>query len=358
VSATLTNPVDHNPVHAPAGKNTLDVGRLSNFISNEITGIAASVQLTRVSGGQSNPTFFVIAGDRNFVLRMQPHGDLLPSAHAVDREFRILAALARSEVPVPAVYRYCEDRTIVGTPFYLMERVSGRIFESAEIPNACPEVRREMYFSAVETLAALHRTDWNTLGLADFGKAGNYFARQIARWGRQWQSSPTRASPAIDSLIDWLPRNIPDSDHTTICHGDFRIGNLIFHPTEPKVVAILDWELSTLGHPLADLAFFCIPFHTQRHEYGGIADLNRSELGIPSQSELVNHYAHLVGETVRLEPFHLAFALFRFAIIFAGIEARAAQGNASDPNAANTAGLSDCFADRACSLVGISAKAS
>jgi aminoglycoside phosphotransferase (APT) family kinase protein len=271
----------------------------------------------------------------------------------VDREFRIMAALAHSAVPVPEMILYSDDRSIVGTPFYLMERVEGRVFSAADIAGVDAASRAAMYRSATEVLARLHTMDWARCGLADFGKPGNYFQRQINRWSRQWQSSKTKEIPEIDRLAAWLPNHIPTDERTAICHGDYRIGNLMFHVTEPRVVAVLDWELSTLGHPLADLGFFCIPFHTAPEEYGGIVGLDRAALGIPSEDEIVAHYSSVVGGNEILQPFHLAFALFRFAVIFAGIQARAAQGNAADPNADAVAHLSTAFAMRACDLVGI-----
>ena len=291
--------------------------------------------------------------NENLVLRMQPHGDLLPSAHAVDREFRILAALSATDVPVPGTVCFSDDRSVVGTPFYLMERVEGRVFRGAEIAGVTPDDRRLMYRDAARTLGRLHRLDWAALGLEDYGRPGNYFGRQVARWTRQWQSSKRREVPAIERLIDWLPDRIPADERVAISHGDYRIGNLIFHPTEPRVVAVLDWELSTLGHPLADLAFFCIPYHTSPEEYRGILGLDHAALGIPPEAEIVGLYEEILGHDDVLEPFHLAFSLFRFAVIFAGIEARAAGGNATGADATSYAWLSDAFAERACALAGI-----
>ncbi len=332
----------------------VDIDRLAAFIAEHVTGgRVESVTVEPVAGGQSNPTYFVEAGARRLVLRAQPQGELLPSAHAVDREFRVMGALAESEVPVPTVLCYSEDRSITGTSFYLMERIDGRVFRNAELEGVTPAERRLMYLSAAETLAKLHRVDWKAVGLGDYGRPGDYFTRQLNRWSRQWQASKAREIPAIDRLIAWLPDHIPPSDRTTIAHGDFRMGNLIFHPTEPKVAAVLDWELSTLGHPLADLGFFCIPYHTLAKEYGGVMDLDAEALGIPAEREIVDRYRRAVGDDEPMKPFHVAFALFRFAVIFAGIEARAAHGNAAGANAASIGWLADAMATRGCEVARI-----
>jgi aminoglycoside phosphotransferase (APT) family kinase protein len=338
------------------GSNDLDpdrVLRLERYIAEHVPGARGPLSTERIGGGQSNPTFFVTMGDRRMVLRMQPEGELLPSAHAVDREFRVMAALAGSGVPVPRMLAYSDDRAIVGTKFFLMERVAGRVFQGAEIPGVPATDRHAMYLSAVATLARLHKAEWRALGLGDFGKRGNYFRRQIERWTRQWQASRSREIPEIDRLIEWLPSRIPEDDRVVICHGDYRIGNLMFDAHGTEVAAVLDWELATLGHPLADLAFFCIPFHTAAAEYRGVRDLDQRALGIPSEAELVAHYSRVLGEPVALLPFHLAFALFRFAVIFVGIEARAAQGNAAGGDAASVGKLSGVFAARACSIAGL-----
>jgi len=327
----------------------VDIDRLSAFIAEHITGgRCETVFVEPVAGGQSNPTYFITTDGRQLVLRSQPRGELLPSAHAIDREYRVMSALAQSDVPVPAVLCYSEDRSITGTPFYLMERVEGRVYRNAALEGVSPKERRLMYLSAAETLAKLHCVDWKGVGLGDYGRSGDYFGRQLNRWSRQWLASKTREIPEIDRLIAWLPSHVPDSDHTAIAHGDFRLGNLIFHPTEPHVAAVLDWELSTLGHPLADLGFFCIPYHTLANEYGGVMDLDAEALGIPDEREIVDHYRHAVGDDEPLRPFHVAFALFRFAVIFAGVEARAAQGNAADADAASVGWLAEAMAKRGC----------
>ncbi|HEV7259439.1 MAG TPA: phosphotransferase family protein [Bosea sp. (in: a-proteobacteria)] len=326
-----------------------DPARLDAFLRSALPGRAAGpMVLERISGGQSNPTFFLSypdAGTR-LVLRKKPPGPLLPSAHAVDREYRILKALAGSAVPVPPVVLFHEAEDIVGTPFYLMERLDGRVFHDTALPGVTPEQRRAMYLAMAETLAALHGFDWQAAGLADFGKPGNYYARQIARWGRQWQETKTREIAAVDRVFDWLTANLDESPETTIVHGDFRLGNLMFAPDEPRVVAVLDWELSTLGHPLSDAAFSCLPWHSTPQMYAGIVGLDRQDLGIPTQAEYLERYCTAAG---RKGPgrFHLAFSLLRFAVILDGIAARAKAGNAAAENAVAVGEMAESFALRA-----------
>jgi aminoglycoside phosphotransferase (APT) family kinase protein len=232
-----------------------------------------------------------------------------------------------------------------------MERVDGRVFHDSALPGVGPDERRAMYLSMAETMAKLHNADWAGIGLSDYGKPGSYFARQIGRWTKQWQLSRTREIPEVDRLIAWLPAHMAPDDETTICHGDFRLGNLMFHPTEPRVVAVLDWELSTLGHPLADAAFSCLIWHSPPELYGGILGLNLKALGIPAQAEYLEHYYRAAGRTGGVEAFHLVFSLFRFAVILEGIAARAKAGNAAADNAAQVGDLSVAFARRAVELI-------
>jgi aminoglycoside phosphotransferase (APT) family kinase protein len=336
--------------HAPP----FDYDNLRRTLAARLPDATGSMEVTGISGGQSNPTFFVrFEGGGDFVLRKQPPGELLPSAHAIDREYRILRSLSDSPVPVPQALIYCEDRTVIGTPFYIMQRCEGRIFHEAAMPGLSPAERRAIYDSMNDTLVALHQIDWQERGLADFGRPGNYFSRQIARWTRQYQTARVRDVPEIETLITWLPDNIPPGDETTIAHGDFRPGNLIIHPTEPRVVAVLDWELSTLGHPLADLGYNCISWHTLPEQYGGIRGLDLPSLGIPALEDYVARYFQGVGRENSLLPFHVAFSLFRLAVIFEGIAGRAAQGNANSDSAAEVSALGQIYAARACSLLGL-----
>lgn len=357
--AALTSPLP--PPNMPAmsacpasAPPEFDPTRLDAFLRSALPDRAAGrLELERISGGQSNPTFFASypeAGTR-LVLRKKPPGPLLPSAHAVEREYRILKALAGSAVPVPPVLLLHEAEDVVGTPFYLMERLEGRVFHETALPGIAPTDRRAMYFAMAETLAALHGFDWQAAGLADFGKPGNYYARQLARWGRQWRETKTQDIPAIDRAIDWLGAHLDETPDTTIVHGDFRMGNLMFAPAEPKVVAVLDWELSTLGHPLSDVAFSCLPWHSTPEMYAGIVGLDREALGIPTQAEYIDRYCAAAGRTQGPGRFHIAFSLFRFAVILDGIAARAKTGNAAAENAVAVGAMAASFAQRAASVI-------
>jgi aminoglycoside phosphotransferase (APT) family kinase protein len=298
-------------------------------------------------GGQSNPTFLLATDRGEFVLRKQPPGKLLPSAHAVDREFRILSALSETDVPVPRPIFYCSDRDVTGTPFYVMERLAGRVFWSPALPEISRDERGGIYFAMIDALARLHLVDWKAAGLSDYGKPGSYFSRQIARWARQWQSSRTRDNPPIDKLAEWLPKNIPPGDgETVIVHGDFRLDNMMFHEREPRVIGIFDWELSTLGHPLADLAYNCIRYHLDSRLYNGLMDLDLDALGLPHEEEYIRHYLDRTGRSGTLTPFHVSFALFRIAVILEGVLARAIAGNASSTDAFKMGPLAIALATR------------
>jgi aminoglycoside phosphotransferase (APT) family kinase protein len=340
-------------VSSGADRNTIGFGpdALDAFLKATVPGVAGALRLERIAGGQSNPTFFVSYDNRRLVLRKQPPGDLLPSAHAIDREYRIISALAATDVPVPPALLYCADRAVVGTPFYVMERLDGRVFHDCTLPGVSPADRRGMYASMAQKLAALHNVDFTALGLGDFGKPGNYFPRQIGRWTRQWQLSRTREDAYIERLISWLPQHIPADNITSLVHGDYRIGNLMFHPTEPRVVALLDWELSTLGHPLADVAHSAMAWLSLPDEYGGLLGRDLETLGIPDLEHYKTDYAAAARHSAQVTNFHMAFALFRWAVIFEGIAARAKAGNANSENAAETGRLAAAFARRAAELV-------
>jgi aminoglycoside phosphotransferase (APT) family kinase protein len=328
-----------------------DTARLETYLKALLPGIKGSMSVERIGGGQSNPTYWLRFADRTMVLRKQPAGELLPSAHAVDREHRVMAALAATGVPVPKMLHLCTDRSIVGTLFYVMEALDGRVIHDSSIPGVSQAERAAMYDSMNGVLARLHQVDWQAVGLAGFGKPGNYFARQISRWTRQWHASKTREIPAIDRLIAWLPANLPaGDDETAIVHGDFRLGNLMFHPREPRVIAILDWELSTLGHPLADLAHNCLLWHATRAMYYGVEDLDQAALGIPTEEGYVRRYCERTGRG-GLTAFHLAFAMFRFAVIFEGIAQRARIGTAAAADAEKVGRLSVDYAERAYALI-------
>ena len=330
----------------PERQPDLDTARLDAFLRREIAGLEGEMTMAKIPGGQSNPTFFVSYDNRRLVLRKRP-ANALPSAHAVDREFRVMRALRASAVPVPETLLYHDGDDIIGSAFYVMERLEGRVFSDCSLPGVAPEERRTMFLAMADTLADLHRVDWNAVGLGDYGKPGNYFQRQIARWSRQWELSKRRDMPELTRLLAWLPANLPDGDVTAISHGDFRIGNLMFHPTEPRVVGVLDWELSTLGHPLADLAYSALAWRLLPTEYMGMRGADLAALGIPTESEYLQRYYERMGGGDRVQPFHYAFALFRLAVIFEGIAARAQSGQASSANAAEVGELSVDFARRA-----------
>jgi aminoglycoside phosphotransferase (APT) family kinase protein len=347
---------------APALPETIPVREAHRFATGPLEdflvaqGLGRLAGLRQMRGGQSNPTFLVVAGDgAEYVLRKQPPGKLLPSAHAVDREFRVLSALAGTEVPVPRAIAYCADAAVIGTPFYLMERLRGRVFWDPALPELPREARAGIYDGMNAALASLHRADWRALGLADYGRPGNYFGRQIERWSKQWAASKTRENPAIDRLAEWLPAHIPpsdqDLDETAICHGDFRLDNMIFHPEEPRVIGILDWELATLGHPLADLGYNCIPYNTSAEAYRGLLGRDLAALGIPDQDAYVERYRARTGRADGITPFHLAFALFRLAVILEGVLARARAGNASSADAEAKGSLGLLLAERGWELV-------
>lgn len=328
-----------------------DPRRLEDFLRRHVDGLKGQMRMERIGGGQSNPTWFISFDNRELVLRKQPVGPLLPGAHAVDREARVMRALVDSDLPVPNVVLFHSEADVIGTPFYVMDRVPGRVFASCSLPGLERDERAAIYLAMGNTMARLHRVDWQAAGLADFGRPGDYFTRQIARWSRQWDLSRTRDNADIEFLRAWLPAHLPEQTETTLCHGDFRLGNLMFHPTEPHVVAVLDWELSTLGHPLADVAFNCLAWRTLPTEYGGIRGLDLDALGIPTEDEYLRAYYRDSGRRDGITAFHFAFALFRMAVIFEGIAARALAGNAASDDAAEVGKLTAAFACRAVEFV-------
>lgn len=293
--------------------------------------------ISQFQGGQSNPTFLLESGGSKYVLRKKPPGKLLPSAHMVEREYKVIAALKNTDVPVPEALHLCEDETVIGTPFYLMRYVEGRVAEHPRLDGMKPDQRTATFQAAADTLARLHSVDYEAVGLGDFGKPGNYLSRQISRWSKQYEASRTGDNPAMDELTRWLPENLPNDDQTTIAHGDYRLGNLMLHPEREEVVAVLDWELSTLGHPLSDLAYCCIPYHlpTETPGLGGLDGLDLKKLGIPEEQEFVRMYSEAVGREGGIPewPFYTAFALFRLAAILQGVYKRALDGNAANANA-------------------------
>ena len=316
--------------------HAFDEARLSAYLRDNIEGYQPPATVLQFSGGQSNPTFLLETPDKKYVLRKKPPGELLPSAHMIEREYRIFAALQESDVPVPKMYLLCEDEALVGTPFYVMEYLDGRVFRDPSLPQVAKAERGKIYAAMADTLAALHAIDWRAAGLADFGKHSAYVERQIRLWTRQFRAAETEPNPAMERLIEWLPENIPADDTTTIAHGDFRLENLIFHPSEPRPLALLDWELSTLGHPLSDLAYNCMAYHLPHDTPGvkGLCDLDLAALNIPAERDYVAAYCARSGRAGIADwRFYRSFAMFRSASILQGVYARALQGSASAANA-------------------------
>jgi aminoglycoside phosphotransferase (APT) family kinase protein len=317
-------------------RHSFDTARLAAWMQTHIAGFAGPIEVQQFAGGQSNPTFLVQSPSRRYVLRRKPPGKLLPSAHAVDREFRVLAALKDTGVPVAHVHALCEDSEVIGSAFYVMDYVEGRIFWDALLPEVAAKERRDVYREMVRVLAALHSVDYAAVGLSDYGKPGRYVERQVARWTQQYRASETEKIEAVERLIEWLPKHIPADEQTSIVHGDFRLDNTIFHPTEPRILAVLDWELSTLGHPLVDLAYYCMRYHLPVAEFRGLGGVEAKTYMIPTEAECVAQYCSLRG----IEPvapkdwaYYLAFCMFRLAGILQGVLARALQGNASSVTA-------------------------
>ena len=310
--------------------------RLESYLIERLPGFRGPLVVSQFLLGQSNPTFLLETPDARFVMRKKPPGTLLQSAHQVEREYRIISALANTNVPVPRTYLLCEDTEVVGTSFFLMDYVEGRILSEPMLPGLSREERASVYDSMNHTLARLHQVDFRSVGLGDYGRPEGYVARQVARWTKQYKASETEPIEAMDRLIEWMRSHIPAEDETTIAHGDFRLGNLILHPTEPRIIAVLDWELSTLGHPLADLAWNCLAYHypAELADTGSFAGQDLDALGIPSEEEYLASYCRRVGRPNAGDYlFFVAFAFFRGAAISQGIAMRAKLGNASAPDA-------------------------
>ena len=309
----------------------IDAAALDRHLAAQLPGYRGPLSIRQFTGGQSNPTYLLQTPTARYVLRRKPPGELLPSAHAVDREFRVMSALGQAGLPVPRTLLLCEDAAVIGTMFYLMAFVEGRHFWDPTLPGLAPAERAALYDAMNAALAELHRADPAALGLGDFGRPGNYFARQIARWSKQYKASETQPIAAMERLIAWLPDHVPEGEETAVVHGDYRIDNLIFHPTEPRVLAILDWELSTLGHPLADIAYNAMAWRFPPALFRGIGGLDLEALGIPSEAEYLAAYCRRTNRAaVPYWPFYMAYSMFRIAAILQGVYARALAGNAAD----------------------------
>jgi aminoglycoside phosphotransferase (APT) family kinase protein len=329
-----------------------DERALDVYLTQHIDGYEAGLVVRQFEGGQSNPTFALRAGTREFVLRKQPPGALLPSAHQVDREYRVMDALAGSDVPVPKMYVLCEDPAVIGTKFYVMEKVAGRVFTDLLLPSMDNSQRRAVYKDLARVLAALHCVDHRAVGLAEFGKPGNYFTRQISRWSKQYIASQTEGLPAMDKLMEWLPAHTPDVDETVIVHGDYRLGNMLIHPTQPRIAAVLDWELSTLGHPLADLGYVCMDYHSDSYISAGLSRPDLADFGIPSEREFIADYCGYAGRgAIEGWDFYVIYNLFRSAAIIQGVYKRGLDGNASSDTAIGFKDACRMRADRAWGLV-------
>lgn len=307
---------------------------LRRYLEAKLPGFRGPLQVRQFVGGQSNPTYHLQTPEQAYVLRKKPAGKLLLSAHAVDREFAVLQALQQTDVPVPRARLLCEDESVLGQMFYVMDHVEGRVFTDRLMPGCTRDERAAMYDDMNRVLAALHRVDWRAVGLGDFGRPDQYAARQINRWSRQYREAKVIELASMDRLLEWLPAHLPAQDEAAIAHGDFRVGNLIYHPTEPRVVAVLDWELSTIGHPFADLAYNCLGYRLPPLNGRGFGDANLSELGIPSEKDYLARYCERTGRaSIPHWDFYVVLSLFRTAAILVGVHRRAIQGNAADARA-------------------------
>jgi aminoglycoside phosphotransferase (APT) family kinase protein len=347
---------------APAGtkdvseRHRFDTDALRRWIDAQIERTQGPLIVRQFRGGQSNPTFWVSDGAREWVLRKKPPGALLPSAHQVEREHRVLAALHGTGVPVASVHGLCEDASVIGTAFYLMEHVKGRIFWNVQLPEVAPAERAAIYDELCRVLAAIHSVDVGSLGLADYGKHGGYVERQLRRWSEQYRKSETATVASMDALLSYLPAHVPAGDETTLVHGDYRLDNLIFHPDEPRALAVIDWELSTLGHPLADLAYTCMLYEVAMPKIGGLLGVDFTASGIPSEARFVDRYCELTGREAASDfAYYKAFSLFRLAAIAQGVYKRSLQGNASSDDAAMFGAAVAHLSGIACRLVGVDA---
>lgn len=318
----------------PEGSDILDEAKLTAWMEANVEGFQAPLEQRKFAGGQSNPTYQINAPSGSYVLRRKPFGPLLPSAHAVDREYNVIAGLYPTGFPVAKPYGLCTDDDVIGSWFYIMGMVEGRTIWDGSMPDATPAERRATYESMIDTLAALHNVDIEKAGLSDYGKPGNYFERQVGRWTKQYRLAETEVMPEMESLIEWLPRTMPQQDRTSIVHGDYRIDNMIFAKDSAKVLAVLDWELSTLGDPLADFTYVAMAWVTDNGGRSGIQDVDRAALGIPELDEMVARYCAATGrDGIPDLNWYFAFNFFRLAGIIQGIKKRVIEGTATSSHA-------------------------
>ena len=327
-----------------SGAHAFDTAALGAWMTQHVEDFAGPLGVEMFKGGQSNPTYKLITPERTYVMRAKPGpvAKLLPSAHAIEREFAVMRGLAGTDVPVARMHALCEDESVIGRAFYIMEYVEGRVLWDQTLPGMTPAERGAIYDEMNRVIAALHKVDYAARGLAGYGKPGNYFERQIGRWSKQYQASVTQPITEMDRLIDWLPAHIPasarDEGLTSIVHGDYRLDNVIFHPSEPRILAVLDWELSTLGHPLADFSYHCMAWHIPPGTFRGIGGVDLASLGIPSEQDYIRRYCTRTGLATpeQLAPdwnFYLAYNMFRIAAILQGIAKRVEAGTASSAQA-------------------------
>jgi aminoglycoside phosphotransferase (APT) family kinase protein len=344
----MSNFDDFSGTRAVSSSQSFDELALSNWLTQHLPGFAGPLQVESFKGGQSNPTYKLITPAQTYVMRAKPGpvAKLLPSAHAIEREFAVMSGLAGTDVPVPQMLCLCEDEAVIGRAFYIMSFMNGRIFWDQSLPGMSPQERGDIYNEMNRVMAALHCVDFTRAGLGAYGKPGNYFERQIGRWSKQYQASITQPIPEMDQLMAWLPDNIPamarDPAMVSIVHGDFRLDNLVFHPTEPRVIAVLDWELSTLGHPLADFSYHCMGWHIPPGAFRGIGGLDLAELGIPAEAQYIRQYCERTGlaspEQLAVDwRFYMAYNLFRMAAILQGIAKRVEAGTAASAQAVSAA---------------------
>ena len=313
----------------------IDEAALTRWLAGNVDGFSGPLAVEQFKGGQSNPTYKLVTPERSYVLRRKPPGQVLAGAHAVDREARVLTALGKADFPVATVYGLCTDEAVIGSWFYVMDMVEGRIFWDATFPGVSQQERAACFDAMNAAIARLHLIDYAAIGLADYGKPGNYFARQISRWSRQYLEDADAGRDAnMDRVMEWLPQNIPEGDETSIVHGDFRCDNMIFHPTEPRILAVLDWELSTLGHPLADFAYHAMMYRMPPDIVAGLGNADVAALGLPSEAEYAAAYAQRTGRSSFASyDFCIAFNFFRLAAIFHGIKGRVIRGTAASAHA-------------------------
>ncbi|MGX4676192.1 phosphotransferase [SAR92 clade bacterium H246] len=331
-----------------------DVAELADYLEDKVAGFKGPLTAEKFAGGQSNPTFKITAASGEYVLRRKPPGELLKSAHAVDREYRVLSALANTEVPVAEVYHLCEDDSVIGSMFYLMEFKAGTVFWDPALPDMSNAERGAIFDQMNQVLVDLHSVDVDKVGLADYGRPSNYFSRQTDRWSKQYRASELETIGDMDRLMEWLPQNMPaDDGKLVLVHGDFRLDNIMFHPSEPRPLALLDWELSTLGHPYADLAYQCMQLRLDNDSVlAGLGGIDRQALGLPSEEDYVALYCQRMGlENIPNWNFYVVFSMFRFAAILQGVAKRAQEGNASSDKASRMGLLVKPLAKMAVELI-------